>query len=150
MISRLMLSMLCIFMYASVANAAFVSKLAAVSNENAQAKNETNFKSFSDLNSFLSLSPKSYKELTGKSLSLKEKLSLKMAQKMLKKQSNKAEGSGLPKWGYVLMSLLALGWLAIGLKSNFSGNDWWISLILYFCFVIPGIIYSLIVMKKYY
>jgi uncharacterized membrane protein YqaE (UPF0057 family) len=149
MISRLMLSVLCIFMYATVANAAFVSTLAAVSNENAQAKNASNFKSFSDLNSFLSLSPKAYKELTGQKMSLKEKLSLKLTQKMLKKQTRKEEGGSLPQWAYIVLSILWLGWLAIGIKSNWKGNDWWISLLLYLLYF-PGLIYSLIVMKKYY
>jgi uncharacterized membrane protein YqaE (UPF0057 family) len=137
-------------LYASVANAAFVSKLAAVSNENAQAKNETNFKSFTDLNSFLSLSPKSYKELTGKKLTLKEKFSLKITQKMLKKQNKKAEGGDLPQWAYILLAILALGWLAIGIRSNWKGNDWWICLLLYFLFYFPGLIYAIVVMNKYY
>lgn len=150
MISRLMLSVLCIFMYASVANAAFVTSLATVSNENAKANSDNQFKSFTDLNSFLSLSPKSYKELTGKKLSLKEKLSLKMAQKMMKKQSRKAEGGDLPQWAYILFAILGLGWLAIGIRSGWKGNDWWICLLLYFLFYFPGLIYALIVMNKYY
>jgi len=49
-----------------------------------------------------------------------------------------------------VMAIFALGWLAIGIITGFSGNDWWIALLLYFLFIIPGIIYSLVVMKKYY
>lgn len=148
--SKLLLSVLLLFMCASVVNAAFVTKLAVVSNESTQSKNETSFTSFADLNSFLSMSPKAYKELTGKKLSLKEKLSLKITQKMLKKQSQKAEGGTLPQWAYIVLAIFGLGWLAIGILSNFKGNDWWISLLLYLCFYFPGLIYSLIVMKKYY
>jgi uncharacterized membrane protein YqaE (UPF0057 family) len=145
-----MLSVMCIFLFASISNAAFVSTLAAVSNQQAQTTKDAGNKSFSDLNSFLTLSPKSYKELTGQKMSLKEKLSLKVAQKMLKKQSRKEEGGKLPKWAYIVMSIFALGWLAIGIRSNWKTNDWWISLLLYLLFYFPGLIYSLIVMKKYY
>jgi len=49
-----------------------------------------------------------------------------------------------------VLSIFALGWLAIGVRSNWKGNDWWIALLLYFVFYFPGLIYSLIVMKKYY
>jgi uncharacterized membrane protein YqaE (UPF0057 family) len=48
------------------------------------------------------------------------------------------------------MAIFALGWLAIGIITDFKGNDWWIALLLYFLFYFPGLIYSLVVMKKYY
>ncbi|HSC52942.1 MAG TPA: YqaE/Pmp3 family membrane protein [Phnomibacter sp.] len=150
MASRITLLLACIFMLASVSNAAFVSTLSSTSSQASQ-ENNAGFKSFSDLNSFLSLTPKSYKELTGKKLSLKEKLSLKITQKMMKKQSQKAASGGtLPQWAYIVLSIICLGWLAIGIKSNWSGNDWWIDLLLYFLFILPGIIYALVVMNKYY
>jgi len=51
---------------------------------------------------------------------------------------------------YVVMSIFWLGWLAIGINDDFKGNDWWIALLLYFLFYIPGLIFSLIKMGKYY
>jgi uncharacterized membrane protein YqaE (UPF0057 family) len=137
-------------MYASVSNAAFVTKLSTSSKEKNTKISETTFTNYADLNSFLNLTPKAYKQLTGKRLSLKESISLKMTQKMLKKQQLNASNDGLPKWAYIVLSIIVLGWLAIGVKSDWKGNDWWISLLLYFCFILPGIIYSLVVMKKYY
>jgi uncharacterized membrane protein YqaE (UPF0057 family) len=139
-------------MYASVSYAAFVPKEEAANSEKAQKGNESALNPAYNYESFLSLSPKAYRELTGKKLTLKESFSLKMTQKMLRKQHNNAaaEGGTLPQWAYIVLSIFALGWLAIGIKSNWKGNDWWISLLLYFLFYFPGLIYSLIVMKKYY
>lgn len=125
----------------------------AASTEKVLQRYENIFKSVNyDMEKFLNLSPKEYRKLTGEKLSLKEGFELKIVQKQLKKQmtNGAAAGGGLPKWAYIVLSIIALGWLAIGIQSDFTGNDWWISLLLYFLFIIPGIIYSLIVMKKYY
>lgn len=51
---------------------------------------------------------------------------------------------------YIILAVFLLGWLAMGLNDNFQGNDWLISLILYILLVIPGIIYTIIKMPKYY
>jgi hypothetical protein len=56
----------------------------------------------------------------------------------------------VPLWAYILLAFIGFGWLAMGINDNFQGFDWLLSLILYFCFVIPGIIYTLIMMGKYY
>jgi uncharacterized membrane protein YqaE (UPF0057 family) len=62
-----------------------------------------------------------------------------------------AEGdSSMPKILYIILALLGLGWLAMGINSNFRGNDWIISLILSLLFWLPGFIYTLVKMKKYY
>jgi uncharacterized membrane protein YqaE (UPF0057 family) len=100
---------------------------------------------------FLSLTPAKYRQMTGKRLGIVKSMELKWAQNKLRKTMH-AEGSGgsIPKWLYIVMSIFALGWLAIGIITGFTGNDWWIALLLYFLFIIPGIIYSLVVMKKYY
>lgn len=107
--------------------------------------------SVNSVDEFLTLTPSKYRELTGKRLGIKKSIELKLAQKMVKKQS-KAEGGGgdLPKWLYIVMSIFFLGWLAIGIKGGFKGNDWWICLLLYFLFWLPGVIYALVVMDKYY
>lgn len=151
MITRLMLLTVGFFMCASISNAAYVEKGESASNEKTEKNNKNVLNPSYNYESFLSLSPKAYRELTGKKLSLKEAFSLKMTQKMLKKQNNMAAAGGvLPQWAYIVLSIFALGWLAIGIKSNWSSNDWWISLLLYICFYFPGLIYSLIVMNKYY
>jgi uncharacterized membrane protein YqaE (UPF0057 family) len=100
---------------------------------------------------FLSLTPEKYHKMTGQRLGIVKSMELKWAQKKLR-HSSQAENAGgsIPQWLYIVMSIFALGWLAIGIITGFKGNDWWIALLLYFLFIIPGIIYSLVVMKKYY
>lgn len=100
---------------------------------------------------FLALTPEKYRQVTGKRLGIVKSMELKWAQKKLRKTMyDETAGGSIPKWLYIVMSIFALGWLAIGIITGFKGNDWWIALLLYFLFIIPGIIYSLVVMKKYY
>jgi len=103
-----------------------------------------------NMESFLSLTPAQYKQMTGKRMGFFKSMELKMAQKQAKKNMKSEGGGDLPQWAYIVLSILFLGWLAIGVRSNWKGNDWWIALLLYFLFYFPGLIYSLIVMKKYY
>jgi uncharacterized membrane protein YqaE (UPF0057 family) len=103
-----------------------------------------------NMETFLNLTPAQYKQMTGKRLGFLKSMELKMAQKQMKKQKDNGGGGDLPQWAYIVLSIFALGWLAIGVRSNWKGNDWWIALLLYFLFYFPGLIYSLIVMKKYY
>ena len=56
----------------------------------------------------------------------------------------------LPQALYIVLCILPLGWLAMGLNDNFTGKDWVISLVLYLLIYLPGLIYSLIMMGKYY
>lgn len=142
--TKLTLSILVVFLFTTVANAAFIPS----KSESSQDKTSKQYNS--NLHGFMSLNKKSYEQLTGKKMTLKEKISLKIAQKMMAKESRKREGGTLPQWAYIVLSIFALGWLAIGIKSNWKGNDWWISLLLYLCFYVPGLIYSIIVMSKYY
>jgi uncharacterized membrane protein YqaE (UPF0057 family) len=100
------------------------------------------------LDKFLSLTPTKYKELTGKKLGLKKSIQLKLAQKFLKKNTVKA--TELSKGVYVLLAILGLGWLAMGLVSDWEGSDWIISLVLYLLCYLPGLIYTLVKMKNYY
>jgi uncharacterized membrane protein YqaE (UPF0057 family) len=142
--TKLTLSLLVVFLFTTIAHATFIPS------ESETSKEKTSSQYKSNLHGFMSLNKKSYEQLTGKKMTLKEKVSLKFAQKMMGKESKKREGGSLPKWAYIVLSIIALGWLAIGIRSNWKTNDWWISLLLYFLFIIPGIIYSLVVMKKYY
>lgn len=100
-----------------------------------------------DLETFKSLTPEKYQELTGKKLGFFGKLKLKAAQKMVSKQAKTAE---ISKGLYIVLAILGFGWLAMGLLDDFGGSDWIISLVLYFLLWLPGFIYTLIKMKKYY
>ena len=100
------------------------------------------------IDAFLKLTPAKYKEMTGKKLGLKKSLELKAAQKMLKNKMSK--GADLSKGVYILLVLLGWGFLAMGLLDDWSGNDWWINLLLTFLCWLPGVIHGLVKMKKYY
>ena len=67
--------------------------------------------------------------------------------KMLDDKSSNAE---IPKVLYIVLSIIGFGWLAMGVNDNFEDWDWVISLILTILAWLPGVIYSLIKMKKYY
>ena len=103
----------------------------------------------SNLEGFMKLTPSEYHKLTGKKLTLKETLKLKAAQKLLKKQMNKG-GDGLPKGVYILLAIFGLAWIAMGVKDDWNGNNWWVNLILTLLCWIPGFIHALVKMKEYY
>lgn len=60
------------------------------------------------------------------------------------------ESFDITKGVYVLLAIIAFGWLAMGINDDFEGFDWLISLLLYILGWLPGVIYTLIMMKKYY
>jgi uncharacterized membrane protein YqaE (UPF0057 family) len=123
---------------------------------NGQKNNEvttsTSQLNLAQANALLSLTPAKYEELTGKKMGLVSKLALKIAQKKAKAAINAANtaGSSFPKVAYIILAIVGLGFLSVGLASDWNGNDWWITLLLSFLFVLPGVIYALIVMHKYY
>lgn len=98
---------------------------------------------------FLKITPKDYQKMTGHKLTLKETLKLKAAQKAVKSQMNKG-GEGMTKGVYILLAILGLAWIAMGVKDDWSGNNWWVNLILTFLCWIPGLIHALVKMKEYY
>ena len=51
---------------------------------------------------------------------------------------------------YIILAFPFLGWLAMGVNDDFTGDDWWICLILYCCFWLPGFVFTLLKMRKYY
>lgn len=99
---------------------------------------------------FLTLTPSKYKELTGKKLGLKKSLELKAAQKMLKKKMSKSSGADIPKGVYIILAILGWAWLLMGIMDDWTGNDWWVSLLLTFLCWLPGVIHAFVKMKKYY
>ncbi|MDX1909222.1 MAG: hypothetical protein SF053_19445 [Bacteroidia bacterium] len=97
----------------------------------------------------LNMTPAKYQELTGEKLGVKNAIALKAAQKAIKnKLKNPAED--LDKTVYILLAIVGLGFIGIGLLSDWSGNEWIIALILSVLCWLPGVIYSLIKMKNYY
>lgn len=100
------------------------------------------------LDGFLSLTPSKYREMTGERLGLKNAIKLKVAQKIVKKELKREEG--ITKGLYVLLAIFGLGWLAMGLLSDWDGNDWIINLVLTALCWLPGVIHALVKMKDYY
>lgn len=100
------------------------------------------------IDQFLELTPSKYKEMTGKRLGVKNTLKLKAAQKVIKKQRKK--DSGITSGVYILLAILGLGWLAMGLLSDWEGSDWIINLVLTLLCWLPGLIHALINKKNYF
>ena len=102
------------------------------------------------LEKFTKITPAQYREMTGKKLGLKNTVALKMAQHKVKKQMKQADGSGISSGVYVLLAIFGLGWLAMGLLSDWEGNDWIINLVLSLLCWLPGLIHALIKKKDYF
>ncbi len=60
------------------------------------------------------------------------------------------EDALIPLPVYIILAFPFLGWLAMGINDDFTGDDWWICLILYCCFWLPGFVFTLLKMRKYY
>ena len=101
-------------------------------------------------NDFLALTPKKVREMTGQRLGVKGTLALKSAQKQLKRQMKKGRAADIPKGLYIVGALLGFSWLLMGLMDDFSGNNWWVNLILLILCFLPGLIHAFIKMKDYY
>lgn len=102
---------------------------------------------------FLEMTPKRYRELTGKRLGVKGFFALKAAQKQLKKQTNvkSSASADIPQVVYVISLFFGLGWLMMGLMDDFTDNNWWVNLLLVILLVwIGGFIHGLIKMNEYY
>lgn len=112
----------------------------------------------SNLDDFVSLTPKKYKEMTGKKLSLKEVLVMKLAQKKIKKQirqsrkGNQDNEDQFPKGLFIACAILLpiAAVIFMGVMDDWKGNNWWTALILYALCYVPGLIYTLTKVKDYY
>ncbi len=101
------------------------------------------FKQF-DNKTLLSLTPAKMEQLTGKKMTIAQKLALKTAQKKAKKAGEISKGL------YIVLAIFGLAWIAMGVMDDWSGSTWIVNLLLTFLFWLPGFIHSLVVMKKYY
>jgi uncharacterized membrane protein YqaE (UPF0057 family) len=143
---------------AFAATTADVSKTPiTISAENAQ-KVEALLKDFAtqDLNQ---LTISKVEELTGKEMSFKEKVAFKIAKMKMKKAQKKVVASmesadglaapGIDKGVYIILAIF-IPFLAVGLATDWQGSDWIVALLLTFLCGLPGVIYALIKMGKYY
>jgi len=73
-------------------------------------------------------------------------------QSFLKRVFNKVKegGAEISKGLYIVLAIIGFGWLAMGINDNFEGSDWIIGLLLTLLFWLPGLIFALVKMKKYY
>ena len=101
------------------------------------------FKHF-DSKTLLSLTPAKMEQLTGKKMTIAQKLALKMAQKKAKKAGEISKGL------YIVLAIFGLAWIGMGVMDDWSGSTWIVNLILTLLFWLPGFIHALVVMKKYY
>jgi hypothetical protein len=99
---------------------------------------------------FLKLTPKQIEKMTGKKLSLKQVITLKIAQKKLKNEISKpAEGQKFSKGVWILLAILGWCWLLMGISDGWTGGKWITNLILYVLCWLPGLIHSLVHMNEY-
>lgn len=105
--------------------------------------------------SFLELTPKKVREITGQKLSLKEVVGLKIAQKQIKKQmrrSKKGKDEQFPKGLFIICAIFVplAACIFMGVMDDWEGNTWWVAFLLYVLCYFPGLIYTLTKMKNYY
>ena len=98
---------------------------------------------------FLSLTPKKFKERTGKKLGIKNAIRLKAAQKMVKKRV-KADNSDIPEGLYIVGAILGFAWILMGVMDDWDGKNWWMSLLLFALCWLPGVIHAFAKKKEYY
>ena len=99
------------------------------------------------LETFLDLTPKKYRQKTGKRLGLKKTLQLRTAQKFVKRKL-KIEpqiSGGL----FCLMGVFWLGWLAMGIMDDWGGINWVTNILLSILWL-PGLLHTLIKKKDYF
>lgn len=102
-----------------------------------------------DMDAFLALSPKKYREMTGERLGIKGSLALKAAQKQVQKMQN-GRATDMPKGAYIVLVIIGWGFLPMGLMDDWQGNNWWVNLLLSFLCLIPGWIHGFSKMSEYY
>ena len=141
MILRKSLLALALCLFALQAFAIDLSPSAPVSDRPAQAQKAPAY-------DFSKMSARQIEEATGQKLSFKEKLALKVLKMKAKKMQKKAS-TDLDQNVYIILAIF-IPFVAVGLASDWEGNDWLICLLLTCIFWIPGIIFAFIKMADYY
>jgi len=101
-----------------------------------------------NIDDFLNLTPKKFKQRTGKRLGIKNAIKLKAAQKVIKRKINASPD--IPKGLYIAGAILGFAWILMGLMDDWEGKNWWVSIILFILCYIPGIIHAFVKQKDYY
>jgi hypothetical protein len=102
------------------------------------------------IDQFLKLTPRQIEKLTGRKLSLKQVVTLKIAQKKLRHEMSKASaGQKFSTGVWILLAILGWCWLLMGISDDWKGSKWVTNLILYVLCWLPGLIHSLVHMKEY-
>jgi uncharacterized membrane protein YqaE (UPF0057 family) len=111
----------------------------------------SNFEKSNSINgkSITNITPNDIQKLTGKKLSLKEVIKLKVAQKILKANTNKSSAGRYSKGVFILVAIFGFGWLLMGIQDDFSGSTWIVNLLLTLICWLPGLIHSIIHMDEY-
>lgn len=141
MILRKSLLALTLCLFALRAFAIDLSPSAPVSDRPAQAQKASAY-------DFSKMSARQIEETTGHKLSFKEKLAFKVLKMKAKKMQKKAS-TDLDQNVYIILAIF-IPFVAVGLASDWEGNDWLICLLLTCIFWIPGIIFAFIKMADYY
>ena len=94
----------------------------------------------------MKMTVKEFQKATGKHLTFKQAVQYKAAQKLL---SGKKHGESFSKGLYIVLAIFGWAWILMGIKDDWSGNNWWLNLLLTFLCWLPGLIHSLMQMKNY-
>ncbi len=158
MIKQLTLSLFVLAFAALSMSVAVASEKAVAPAEAILAETGLPADAISNLDEFINLTPKKYREMTGKKLSLKETIVMKLAQKKIKKQirkANKGQKDGdeeFPKGLFIVCAIFLpiAAVIFMGIMDDWKGNTWWTAAILYALCYLPGLIYTLTKVKNYY
>ena len=152
---------LCLFSFQAFSSALLVKEpgtpLTLTADQKQQMEDMLSTLSSKDISA---LSIKEVEAFTHHEMSFKEKVAFKLAKLKVKKMERKmdsemraADGNagspGIDKGVYIILAIL-IPFLAVGLASNFDGSDWLVCLLLTALCYLPGLIYALVKMKRYY
>ena len=98
----------------------------------------------------LTTTPKKFRQLTGRKMNVKEWLSLQIAKKVVKRSIIKKQKEYVSQSLYIVLAILGLGFIGMGVNTDWTGSDWVICLLLSLFTCIGGLIFALIKMRDYY
>ena len=149
--TNLLITIFVSLFFTNLSHAALPSQVAVLPSGDLKINDKVDQHFRDNVQGFLQLTPQKYLLLTGDKMSLADIIKLKIAQQNVKQQIMKASGEEkMPKAAYIVLVICFLGFIPIGILSDWQGNDWWINLLLSLMWWVPGVIHGLITMKKYY
>jgi len=98
------------------------------------------------LNDLVNITPQQYTELTGNKLSFTQAVSLKVAQRKIKRANN---GQDPIEDDKVLMIILAILIPPVAIYLLYDiGSEFWVNLLLTFLCYVPGLIHALVLVSR--